>query len=78
MPSQFSSIGFHVSSGEDLAALASQVADKAERVSTAPGEYLKWAPPSGEQLWLQISHHGDAMGMNAHFAGKSSMRLGGG
>jgi hypothetical protein len=76
MPSQFSSIGFHVRSGEDLAALASQVADKAERVSTVPGEYLKWAPPSGEQLWLQISHDGNAMGMNAHFAGKSSMRVG--
>jgi hypothetical protein len=76
MPSQFSSIGFTVSSGEDLAALASQVADKAERVSTGPGEYLKWAPPSGEQLWLQITHQGDAMGMNAHFAGKSSIRLG--
>lgn len=76
MPSQFSSIGFHVSSGEDLAALASQVADKAERVSAGPGEYLKWAPPSGEQLWLQITHSGDAMGMNAHFAGKSSIRLG--
>jgi hypothetical protein len=76
VPSQFSSIGFTVSSGEDLAALASQVADRAERISIGPGEYLKWAPPSGEQLWLQITHKGDAMGMNAHFAGKSSMRLG--
>jgi hypothetical protein len=76
MPSQFSSIGFSVSSGEDLAALASEVADKAERIATARGEYLKWAPPSGEQLWLQITRGGDAMGMNAHFAGKSSIRLG--
>ena len=76
MPSQFSSIGFRVSSGEDLAALASQVADKAERVYAAAGEYLKWAPPSGEQLWLQISHNGDAMGMNPHFAGKASLRVG--
>jgi hypothetical protein len=76
MPSQFSSIGFHVSSGEDLAALASQVADKAERITTKAGVYLKWAPPSGEQLWLQITHDGDAMGMNAHFAGMSSIRAG--
>ena len=75
MPSQFSTIGFRVSSGEDLAALASRVADQAERISTPPGEYLKWAPPSGEQLWLQITPDGDAMGMNAHFAGKSAMRL---
>ena len=75
MPSQFSTIGFSITSGEDLAALASQVADKAERISTAPGEYLKWAPTSGEQLWLQISPKGDAMGMSPHFAGKSSIRL---
>jgi hypothetical protein len=76
MPSQFSSIGFTVSSGGDLAALASQVADKADRIVTAHGEYLRWAPPSGEQLWLQITSKGDAMGMNPHFAGQASMRIG--
>ena len=75
MPSQFSTIGFSITSGEDLAAIASQVADKAERISTPPGDYLKWAPPSGEQLWLQISPDGDAMGMSAHFAGKSAIRV---
>src|SRR5688572_20305459 len=80
MPSQFSSIGFTVSSGEDLAALASQVTDKADRIVTAAGEYLRWAPHSGlerpgEQLWLQITSKGDAMGMNPHFAGKSSVRV---
>jgi hypothetical protein len=37
------------------------------------GEYLKWAPPSGEQLWLQVSPKGEGMGMNPHFAGKSSI-----
>jgi hypothetical protein len=75
MPSQFSTIGFSIASGDDLAALASHVADKAERISTPPGEYLLWAPPSGEQLWLQISPEGDAMGMSAHFAGKSTVRV---
>jgi hypothetical protein len=75
MPSQFSSIGFAVSSGEDLAALASQVADKAERIVTGQGEYLRWAPASGEQLWLQITSKGDAMGMNPHFEGRSAMRI---
>jgi hypothetical protein len=75
MPSQFSAIGFSVRSGEDLAALASRVAGEAERISTPPGDYLKWAPPSGEQLWLQITRDGDAMGMSAHFAGKSSIQL---
>ena len=75
MPSQFSAIGFNVASGEDLAALASRVADRAETVDTPAGQYLKWAPPSGEQLWLQVKYSGDAMGMNPHFEGKSSVRI---
>ena len=75
MPSQFSAIGFSITSGEDLAALASRVAGDAETISAAPGDYLKWASPSGEQLWLQITRSGDAMGMSAHFAGLSSIRI---
>ena len=75
MPSQFSAVGFHVSSGEDLAALASSVADKAYTINANEGQYLKWAPPTGEQLWLQVKRNGDAMGMNPHFSGKSSVRV---
>lgn len=75
MPSQFSALGFSVTSGEDLAALASQVADRAATINARDGQYLKWAPPSGEQLWLQVKHTGDAMGMNPHFEGKSVVRV---
>jgi hypothetical protein len=76
MPSQFSAIGFTVSSGEDLAALASSVTDRAETIDADAGQYLKWAPPSGEQLWLQVKRSGDAMGMNPHFAAKSAIPVG--
>lgn len=75
VPSQFSALGFSVSSGEDLAALASRVAERADTINTREGQYLKWAPASGEQLWLQVKHNGDAMGMNPHFEGKSSVRI---
>ena len=75
MPSQFSAIGFTVSSGEDLAALASRVAERADTINATAGDYLRWAPPSGEQLWLQLKKSGDAMGMNPHFEGKSSVRV---
>lgn len=74
MPSQFSALGFHVSSGDDLAALASRVAERADTIDAPEGQYLKWAPPSGEQLWLQVRRNGDAMGMNPHFEGKSVVR----
>ena len=75
VPSQFSAIGFSVTSGEDLAALASRVAERADTINARDGQYLKWSPPSGEQLWLQVKYSGDAMGMNPHFEGKSSVRL---
>ena len=75
MPSQFSTLGFAVNSGEDLAALASRVAERADTIDAREGQYLKWAPPSGEQLWLQVKRTGDAMGMNPHFEGKSSIRI---
>lgn len=75
VPSQFSALGFSITSGEDLAALASQVADRADTINAREGQYLKWAPPSGEQLWLQVKHNGDAMGMNPHFQGLSVVRV---
>ncbi|HXG87366.1 MAG TPA: hypothetical protein VNJ02_03440 [Vicinamibacterales bacterium] len=75
MPSQFSAIGFDVKSGEDLAALATQVADDTDKIKTPAGMYMKWAPASGEQLWLQVKPSGDAMGMNPHFAGQSRVRV---
>lgn len=76
MPSQFSAIGFHVTSGEDLAALATHVAERADTFDAGEGQYLRWAPPSGEQLWLQLTRSGDAMGMTPHFAGRSRLRVG--
>ena len=75
MPSQFSALGFQVTNGEDLASLASSVADKADTIQARSGQYLRWAPPSGEQLWLQIKPNGDAMGMNPHFEGRSQVRV---
>lgn len=75
MPSQFSAIGFDVSTGEDLAALATRVAERADTIAAPAGQYLRYAPPSGEQLWLQLKPNGDAMGMNPHFAGKSLVKV---
>lgn len=75
MPSQFSAIGFDVKTGEELASLASRVADQAETITVERGHYLKWAPSTGEQLWLQVKPNGDAMGMNPHFVGKSVVRV---
>ena len=45
MPSRFSAIGFDVTSGEDLEALASRVADQAETVTVEMGQYLSGLRP---------------------------------
>ena len=74
MPSQFSALGFEATSGEELAALATKVAERAESIFVEGGEYLCWSPASGEQLWLQLKRNGDAMGMTPHFAGKGRLR----
>lgn len=75
MPSQFSAIGFRVSSGDDLAALATRAAERADTIDAGAGQYLKWASPGGEQLWMQLTRKGDAMGMNPHFEGASAIRV---
>ena len=55
--------------------MVGRVADRADTIHVAEGQYLKWAPPSGEQLWLQVKANGDAMGMNPHFEGRSSVPI---
>jgi hypothetical protein len=52
--SNFSCIGFPVASGDDFVTLAEQVASIATPVEAKAGTYLRWSPPTGEELWLQV------------------------
>lgn len=75
MVSHFSSIGFDVTSEEELISLAERVAGWAQIIEVKPGRYLRWAPGTGEQLWLQLDRQGRLVGVHPHFAGKSSVRV---
>jgi hypothetical protein len=58
MPSHFSTIGFEVASEGDLRVLVDRIADRTETIAAEAGQYLKWAPATGEQLWLQLDRRG--------------------
>ena len=75
MASNFSCIGFPVASGDDFVTLAEQVASIATPVEAKAGTYLRWSPPTGEELWLQVDRGNHLRGMNPHFRGRSSMRV---
>jgi hypothetical protein len=76
MPSHFSTIGFSVESQDDFVELAQQVVGQAQAIPAKGGEYLRWKGGGGEELWLQVDRAGDLIGMNPHFTGKSSVRVG--
>lgn len=76
MPNHFSSIGIPIHSQDELLELAEQAADEAETIETSAGCYLRWASPSGAELWLQLDADNEMVGLNPHFSGESRVRVG--
>jgi hypothetical protein len=76
MASNFSTIGLSVASREDLSALVNRVGPLAERLAVPNGEYFRWSDPSGAEIWLQVNANNELIGMNPHYAGRSTVRVG--
>jgi hypothetical protein len=76
MASHLSDIGFQLETDEDYRQLALRAYDEGEPLATAAGAYVRWAPGGGAELWLQVDEGGDLVGLNPHFGGGSSMRVG--
>lgn len=76
MASNFSTIGLPIASEEDLNALADRIGPHAERLAAPGGEYFRWSDPSGAEIWLQVNANDELVGMNPHYAGRSSVRVG--
>jgi hypothetical protein len=74
MPSHFSSIGFAIESERDLEEIAPQMLDAGEIISIKNGQYIRWTGGAGEEMWWQLQEDA-VLGVNPHFAGKSSIRL---
>ena len=76
MASHFSSIGFRITTMEEAEEVASRIAPEATTIDVKRGTYLRWAPGSGEELWLLRNRRGALIGLNPHFTGSSSVRVG--
>lgn len=76
MPSHWSTIGFDVKTLEDAAALARMLIDDAQSIRTNAGQYLRLRGGNGEEVWLQVNAKGEVVGINPHFEGEATMRVG--
>ena len=47
----------------------------AERFLSDIGTYLRWADPSGAELWIQLNAENEVIGVNPHFGGRSRVRV---
>ena len=71
MASHLSSIGFPVGSEDEAQALVGRVANDAEELDTPDGAYLRYADPSGAELWLHLDGQGVVVDMHPHYAGET-------
>jgi hypothetical protein len=71
----FASLGFAVSSIEDVEALAERVKPHCTEVSVSGGSYLRWESADGAELWLQLDPRGRLIGLNPHFSGRSRLEV---
>ena len=76
MPSHMSDIGFQLDSDEDYYQLALQTYEEGEAWNSEGGTYIRWGPGEGIELWAQLDQNNDLIGLNPHFRGKGSMRVG--
>jgi hypothetical protein len=72
MPSHYSTIGFNVSSADELEQLARELRKTSVAIATACGTYHRWRSVSGAELWIQSDRNGELLGAHPHFS--SDMR----
>jgi hypothetical protein len=63
-------------SADDFQQLALKTCEEGQAFKTADGTYMKWSPGAGIELWAQLDHYEEIIGLNPHFRGKGQMRVG--
>lgn len=76
MATHFSTLGFHLASPDDFAALAKRVADSSEVLPCPGGTYLHWVGQCGAELWVQVDENGRLLDIQPHFSAMATMRVG--
>jgi hypothetical protein len=69
--SNLSDIGFPVQSEQDVNVLLTETIKRVESIKCPRGFYLKFADPSGAEIYLQGNLEQELVGFNPHFDGKS-------
>jgi hypothetical protein len=75
MSNHFSSIGLPIESEEELEEMAARMLEVGEVISVKGGQYVRWTGAAGEEMWWQLQDDA-VLGVNPHFAGRSSIRVG--
>jgi hypothetical protein len=76
MPSHLSDIGFDFNTEEEFGELAYQAYELGARLRVVQGVYLHWSPGDGVEIWGQLDHEENFIGLNPHFTGDSVMSVG--
>lgn len=74
--SNLSDIGFPVKNEQDVNVLITETIKYVESIRCPQGFYLRFADPSGAEIYLQGNNDQELVGFNPHFAGKSRRKVG--
>jgi hypothetical protein len=75
MANLFAAIGFDITTEEAYAQQAFAAADAGARIELPGGEYRRWSPGGGVELWVRIEGR-QVVGMDPHLAGGAAIRAG--
>ncbi|MBS1995216.1 MAG: hypothetical protein JSS86_02855 [Cyanobacteria bacterium SZAS LIN-2] len=75
MPTPLSSIGFKLYTQEESWQLATVVAEKGRRVSTADGNYVCLTTDCGSELWAKLDAENRPYAILPHFAGLAKSQI---
>lgn len=69
--SNFSNIGFNISSQEEFQSLLEKAYDHSSTIKIPEGAYAVYSDDSGAELFIQLNSKNICIGANPHFKGKS-------
>jgi len=75
MASHFSDIGFVVGSSAEILTLARSLPVGTPVITTPAGDYVRWSPGGGAELWFQRTPDLELVGMNPHFDVQTRTRV---
>jgi hypothetical protein len=71
----FSTIGIPLESKETFFDYAEMAINKGKKIKTASGTYSKFNMGQGVELWGQLNHDNEIIGINPHFTGTSKSKI---